>query len=177
MSSENVAEKSSVWRLDGIWRNESHVEHSVGLVEDQDLDLGEIHGALPDVIEQAARCGDQDLDAPPEELDLGVDPSAAVNDRGAECAAAAVCLHCLGDLDRQLARGGEDEDSDGMPRRREACVGGVSKAFEDRQDEGGGLAGAGLGGGKHIAAVEDEWNRRALYGRRLRVALSRDCGE
>ena len=63
-------------------RHETHVEHSVGFVEDQDLDLAQIHGALADVIEQATRRRDEDLDALPEELDLGVDPGAAVYDRG-----------------------------------------------------------------------------------------------
>ncbi len=64
-----------------------------------------------------------------------------------------------------------------MSSRRKARVGGVSETLEDGQDEGGSLAGAGLGGGENVAAGEDEWDCRALDGRRLRVPLPRYCGE
>ena len=43
-------------------RQEAHVEHPVGLVEDEDLDLAEVRDALPDEVEQPARRGDEDLD-------------------------------------------------------------------------------------------------------------------
>ena len=64
-----VAEKNSVWRfrqhgddaLDVM--DEAHVEHAVGFVEHQDLDLVEAHRALVDQIEQAAGRGHQDIDA------------------------------------------------------------------------------------------------------------------
>ena len=65
-------------------RDEAHVEHPVGLVEDEDLDLAEVHRALADVVQQPARSGDEDLDAAPEQLDLRVDPGAAVDDRRAQ---------------------------------------------------------------------------------------------
>ena len=77
ISSENVAEKSSVCRAAGMQRDdpldvrdEAHVEHAVGFVEDQDLDLAEVHGLLADEVEQAARRGHEDLDAALELLDL-----------------------------------------------------------------------------------------------------------
>jgi hypothetical protein len=38
-------------------RNEAHVQHSIGFVKDEDLDLAEVHRALADVIEQAAGRG------------------------------------------------------------------------------------------------------------------------
>jgi hypothetical protein len=64
-----------------------------------------------------------------------------------------------------------------MSSRRKARVRGVSETLEDGQDEGGSLAGAGLGCGEDVAAGEDEGDGRALHGRRLCVALSRNGGE
>ena len=45
---------------------------------------------------------------------------------------------------------------------------------EDRQREGRGLAGAGLGGGEDVAAGEDEGDGLGLDGGRADVALLRD---
>ena len=61
-----------------------------------------------------------------------------------------------------------------MAGRREAGVGVLAQAVEDGQREGGGLAGAGLRGGEQVAALEDEWDRGGLDGRRGRVALFGD---
>ncbi len=70
MSSEKVAENSSVWRAAGEQvedpadvGHEAHVEHPVRLVEDEDLDLAEVGRALADEVEEAAGRGDEDLDA------------------------------------------------------------------------------------------------------------------
>ncbi len=70
MSSENVAENIRFWRRFGQQLDdpldvgqEAHVEHPVGLVEDEDLDLAEVGDLLADEVEQAARRGDEDLDA------------------------------------------------------------------------------------------------------------------
>ena len=157
--------------------HEAHVEHPVALVEDEDLDLAEVDRALANVVEEAARRRDEDLDASPKELDLGVDAGAAVDDGGAKRNAAAVCLDGLGDLHRELAGGGQDEDADRVSGRREAGVGGASQALQDRQDECCGLAGTGLGGGENVAAGEDVGDRRALNGRWFGVALARHCRE
>ena len=43
--------------------NEAEVEHLVGLVEHQRLDMREAQRPAIDQIEQAARCGDEDIDA------------------------------------------------------------------------------------------------------------------
>ena len=70
MSSEKVAENIRFWRLrreqldDPLdVRQEAHVEHPVGLVEDEDLDLAEVGDLLADEVEQPARRRDEDLDA------------------------------------------------------------------------------------------------------------------
>ena len=74
-------------RLAGVWRGgenrfevlgESHVEHLVGLVEDQHLERGEIERLATQVIQRAARGGDDDLDASPKRADLLVHRRPAV---------------------------------------------------------------------------------------------------
>ena len=157
--------------------DEAHVQHSIGLVQDEDLDLGEVHGLLADMVHQTTGCGDEDLDALPQDLDLRVDAGAAVHDRRAQGAAPAVGLDGLADLDGELTGRRQDQHSDGVPGRREAAVGVPSEALQCRQNERGRLAGSGLGCGKDVASGQDEGNCRALDGRRLRVALSRNCGE
>ena len=65
-----VAEKNSVWRLAGQLGDdladvvdEAHVEHAVGFVEHQKLDLVEPQGVAVDEVEQPAGRGDQNIDA------------------------------------------------------------------------------------------------------------------
>ena len=43
--------------------HEAHVGHPVGLVEDDPIDVAEIHGALVDEVLEATRAGDEDVDA------------------------------------------------------------------------------------------------------------------
>ena len=182
MSSENVAENSSVClRLDQQVEDpadvghEAHVQHPVRLVEDEDLDLAEVGRALADEVEQAAGRGDEDLDAGAQLLDLRVERHAAVDHRARAAGdVAAVGLHRLGDLDRELAGRRQDEAADRVAGRRERGVRVGLEAVEDRQRERGGLAGAGLGGGEDVAALEHEGDGPFLDGRGLRVALLGD---
>ncbi len=88
MSSENVAENSSVcWRDGRSFEDpldvghEAHVQHAVGLVEHEDLDLAEVCRALADEVEEAAGRRDEDLDAGAQLLDLGIEGHAAVHHR------------------------------------------------------------------------------------------------
>ena len=70
ISSLKVAENS---RLCFSWRHqredlldvvdEAHVEHAVGFVEHEDLDVAQVERALLLQVEQAAGGGDQDVDA------------------------------------------------------------------------------------------------------------------
>src|SRR5690606_41142358 len=57
--------------------------------------------------------------------------------------------------------------------RAKAVAGGGAggQALEQRQGEAGGLAGAGLGAGEHIAALEDDGDGLGLDGGGLAVAL------
>ena len=44
----------------------------VGLVQYQDLQVGKGDGSPVDVVDEAPGAGDDDIDAPPELLDLGI---------------------------------------------------------------------------------------------------------
>ena len=77
ISSGKVAEKSRFCRLRRQQRedaadvvDEAHVEHAVGLVEHEDLDLAQVDGLLLHVVEQAPGRGDEDVDAAAQRLDL-----------------------------------------------------------------------------------------------------------
>ena len=148
--------------------DEAHVEHPVGLVEDEDLDPRQVDRPLAEVVEQAAGGRDDDLGAGAQGADLGIEADATVDRGRADRVLDAVGPDALLDLERELAGRGEDQRADdaraaGRPRRVET--------LEHRQHEGGRLAGPGLGAGEDVAALEDERDRLGLDGGGFRVAL------
>ena len=60
--------------------DEAHVEHAVGLVQHQHLELGERHGPLPEMVEQTAGRRHQDVHAALQHSALRVDVGAADDD-------------------------------------------------------------------------------------------------
>ena len=157
--------------------DESHVEHAVALVEHQDLHLAEVHGLLADEVEEPPRRRHEDLDALLERLDLRIDVDAAIDAEGAQRNVLAIGLHALVHLDRELARGREDQAAHRMQRRREALGGHGREALQERQREAGGLAGAGLRGAEEVASRKDDGNGLRLDGGRFGIALLRDCAK
>ena len=152
---------------------EAHVEHPVGLVEDEDLDLAEVGDLLADEVEQPAGRRDEDLDAGAQRLDLRVHRDAAVDDGRAQRHGPAVGADALVDLHRELAGRDEDERADRMAGRRERRVRVRPEPIEDGQREGGGLAGPGLRRGEDVAAGEDEGDGGCLDRRRGRCSPPR----
>ena len=151
--------------------DEAHVEHPVGLVEDEDLDPRQVDRPLTEVVEQAAGRRDDDLRAGAQRADLRVEADAAIDRRGADRVLGAVGPDALLDLERELAGRGEDQRTD------DARAAGGSRrveALQHRQHEGGRLAGAGLGAGEDVAALEDERDRLGLDGGGFGVALLGD---
>ena len=78
--------------------DEAHVEHAVGLVEDEDLDLVEANGAVLDEVEQPAGRGDEDVDAVGERADLAADRDAADGDGRAQAKVTAIGAEAVDDL-------------------------------------------------------------------------------
>ena len=127
---------------------EAHVEHVIGFVEHERLDAREPQRALTDQVEDPAGAADHDLGPPPQRRDLGAHRDAAEDRRGADPREAREQADLGVDLPRELARRGEDQRARARPGR------GSSRRCEQRQREGGRLAGAGLGEAEHVAAVE-----------------------
>ena len=157
--------------------DEAHVEHAVGLVQDEDLDLAQVDGLLLHVIEQAPGRRDDDVDPAAQLLDLRLEAHAAVDHGGAQLHVLAVGAHALLHLRRELARGHEDETAHRMARGRMADAGFPREELQHRQSEAGGLAGAGLRGAEEIPACEYYGNGLRLDGGGLGVTLLGDCAE
>ena len=109
------------------------------------------------MIQQAPGAGYQDLGPGLERLDLrcGADP--AVDCGAADFRAPAESLDGLVNLLGQLTRGGDDQRSSPPGWAAEQPV-------QDGQDEGCGLAGAGLCGADDVAAGQNGWDCGILNG-------------
>jgi hypothetical protein len=121
------------------------------------------------MIEQAARRGDDHVDAAAQSLDLGSEADASVDHRGARLEVPAVGAHALLDLRRELARGHEHQRL-GMAMVERLAL----EDLQHRQREASGLPGAGLRGGEQVAAREDDGDGLGLDGGGLGVALLSD---
>ena len=146
--------------------DEAHVEHAIGLVEDEERHMGELHVAALDQVEQAARRGDQDVDAACQGLDLAAIAQAADDRAKTQAEAATVGVEAARDLDRELAGRRQHE------RARVLGLGALPESGEvlqHGQREGCGLAGAGLGDAQHVAALQQRRNGARLDGRGHRV--------
>src|SRR5207344_2286235 len=122
-------------------RLETHVEHPVGLVQDEDPDAVETDAAALGEVLQAAGGGDQDVGlGVAASLLLHADP--AVGDADAQTRGPRDLGEIVGHLLRELARRHQDE------RGRRGVV--RSDALDDRYRERERLAGAGRRTGEHV---------------------------
>ena len=97
---------------------EAHVEHLVGLVEHDGLDLVEADRPALEVVDRAARRRDDDVDAAREPVELRGDRLAAVDGHDPRAELAAVLVDRLGDLHRELAGRRQDERPGPAPAAR-----------------------------------------------------------
>ena len=137
--------------------DEPHVEHAVGLVQDQDLQAPEIDVAPLHEIEKPPRRGHENIDTAAQPLLLRLEADPAVDDRRVEPQVAAVDPQRLADLKSQLARGRQNQGPQPAARSR-------AQAVQDRQGEGGGLAGSRLGAADQVAPGEDAGDGAFLDG-------------
>ena len=164
----------------------AHVEHAVGLVQHQYLDLVQVAGTLLDQVDQTTRRSDQDVAAVLKSRGLRLVAHAAHDGHGDMTGDVGNLARDLIDLLGKLARGGDDEHHGaatvalgllGAATAVAAAVlahglrrSDVLQVVHGRQQEGGRLAGAGLSGGKQVATFEHHGNRAGLDRRRCRVA-------
>ena len=141
--------------------DETHVEHAVGFIDDEDFELAEIHLALLEQIEEPTGGGHDNFRPALQGLDLGILSHPAEHHGGLEGEIGPVGFEAGLDLRGQFPRWGEDEDSGAHPH---PFTGMLGEVLEDGQREGRGLAGAGLGAAHHIMPLEDEVDGLLLDG-------------
>jgi hypothetical protein len=147
--------------------DEAHVEHAVGFVEDEYLDVGQVNRALLHVIEQPAGRRDDDVGAAAQLVLLRIDADAAEDRQRTIRQVPAVDGDALLDLRRELARRRQDQNAWVLVTRRARQL----QALQDRQRETGGLAGAGLSAGEDVAPFEHDGNGLLLNRRGFAIAL------
>ena len=147
---------------------EAHVEHVVGLVEHHHLERAEVGVAPPQVVEEAAGTRHDDLGAAAQRGLLLGEADAAVDGGAAQARVLAELAGLHVDLLGQLPGGRHDQGAQPAARA-------VQQTLEDGQDEGGGLAGAGLGQAQHVASLERGRQRALLDGGRVQVACRSDA--
>ena len=151
--------------------DETHIQHAVGFVEDDDFDFVEVDVFLFDVVKQPADGGDDDFAAGAQVGGLFVHVDAAEEDGVPQRQVFDVTLHVLVDLVGKFARRGQHEHTHGVHRGRGAGSGVAFEAFQAGQHEGGSFACAGLGGGEQVVAGECFGDGGGLDGRRVFVTL------
>ena len=139
-------------------RLEAHVEHPVGLVENQQLDVVELERAAREQILKAARRCDDDVRLRGV-AGLLLKADAAVDGLDLERASMRDPVRRVDDLRRQLTRRGEDQ-------RCRATVGRLN-AVDDRNHEGERLARPSRGFGEHVTPGQHVSDDEALDGERL----------
>ncbi len=150
-------------------RNEAHVQHAVGFVDDQELHAGHQQLAALEMVQQTAGGGDQHVDAAVQLLLLVAERHAADQQRPRKLGALGVLLEAGRDLVGQFAGRGDDQGA------RHASLGAAGHQLVDQgKGEGGGLAGAGLSDAQHVLAGQGHGNRGGLDGGGRGVAGVRD---
>mmetsp|Transcript_105581 Transcript_105581/g.315367 ORF Transcript_105581/g.315367 Transcript_105581/m.315367 type:complete len:336 (+) Transcript_105581:272-1279(+) len=147
-------------------RLEAHVEHSVGLVQNQEAHVAQVdHPALQEVV-QAAGCARQQVGPPPEVSELGALGRAAVGQRCENARRPGKALGVGVDLARQLSRRRHDEQD---RRAREALV---QDLRDGREQEPERLPRACLRDADQVATLAGDGPRVGLDGaRRLEARL------
>jgi hypothetical protein len=140
----------------------------IGFVEDERLDFIERNAAALHMVEQASRRGHDDVRLALQRVELRLHLHAADHAGGVQLVMLAEDVQEGLGLQRDLARGREDQAADAAA---------VHEALGHRQRERRRLAGAGLREADHVAAGERDGDHRRLDGRRMLEADLVDGGE
>ncbi|MNO92214.1 hypothetical protein D3C76_837820 [compost metagenome] len=141
---------------------EAHVEHAVGLVQHQHLDVAQRQVAGVELLVQPPRGADDDFRVLAQARALHLEVLAAGDQAGLDEGELGEALDFLQGLLRQLA--GRQHDQ--RPRAALRLLLG-EQAMQQRQDEGGGLAAAGLRGHPQVVPFQRLRNGGGLDGGRL----------
>ena len=149
-------------------REKAHIEHTVRLVQDQDLQFGEVDRSLPEVVQKPAGAGYDDLDSALQFLFLGIDAHASIDGSAPQAGFSPQHLDGLVNLLSQFPGGGDDQRAD-VPALS------FHEPIQDGQCKGGSLAGTRLGEAHDVAAFHNEGNRIRLDGGRAGKTRCRDA--
>ena len=138
--------------------DEPHVEHRVGLVQDDVRDAAEVDRAALYVVYEPAGRGHDDLDAPLERVQLHLHALPAVYGGGPHVGVLCKLAYLVGDLDGQLPRGRDDQPLD---------VAAGLYVLQHRYRVGRRLARASVRLADDVPAGEQYRDGRLLYGERL----------
>jgi hypothetical protein len=89
--------------------DETHIEHSVGLIENEHLDAPEVYGALAHMVEEPARSCNNDINALTKRGKLAFDIHAAINGESPQVQETTIAENELFDLHSQLTSRGKDK--------------------------------------------------------------------
>jgi hypothetical protein len=137
--------------------HEAHVGHLVGLVQRGEAHVGQVAGALADVVRQAARRRDQEVDTTAQRVDLTRERRAADDHAGRQAERAGVRGEGFLDLHRELTGGHQDQCA-----RHERLGPLTREAGQQCQTERQRLAGARLAATEHVPAREGVGQRGGL---------------
>ena len=129
--------------------DKTHVEHAVGLVHHHDLHAGQQQFAALVVIEQAARGGDQHIDATVDQLVLFAKGHAANQQGLGQLGVFGINVKVFRHLRCKLAGGGQDQAA-GHPRFGAA----FAQQGDHWQRKAGGFASAGLSDAQNVFALQ-----------------------
>ena len=124
--------------------------------------------SLADQVVEPAGGGHQNVHVAREGFHLRLLSHASEDDAGTQRQVLAVAFKVFKDLQRQLARRGENQGPNGPPARVLLAL--LMEALQNGQGERGGLAGACLGAAQHVAPRQHGGNGLALDGGGLVVA-------
>ncbi len=137
--------------------DEAHAQHFVGLVQHQCGEVFEDQAFALDVVDDAAGGADDDMGTALELAKLHDHALSAVKRQDVEAGqVVSVTLECFGDLNCEFACGGEHQHLRIVTR--------AVDAVQQRQREGGGLAGAGLGFTQNVVALHQRRDAGSLDG-------------
>ena len=155
-----MAENRTVWRVAVLEKGldivaEAHVQHLVGLIEDDGADILQVQRASPHVVEEAAGGTDNDLGTTAKLSKLpGIAGTAVDGNRTHTALERSELVDLLGHLHRQLTRRTQDQ---GLRSRRIEV-----EPLDRRNGEGRSLAGAGMGLSNDIPSSEEYGNGGGL---------------
>ena len=151
--------------------DEAHVQHAVGFVQYEDLQVVQVNEALLHQVQQTAGCSHYDIHTTVQRVRLWLLAHATEDHGVAQLQVTAVSSEALADLDGQLARRRQDQVADGAFALRFLRM----QLLQDRDSEGSRFTGTGLCAAEQIAPFDQVRNGLFLDRRRVGIAFFLKC--